>query len=40
LAVSHEPKVLIDAIGGYYKVKPSSWYLSWSECWESPNARW
>ena len=24
LAVLHEPKVLIDAIGGYYKVKPSS----------------
>jgi hypothetical protein len=24
LAISHEPKVLIDAIGEYYKVKPGS----------------
>jgi hypothetical protein len=24
LATSHEPKVLIDAIGEYYKVKPKS----------------
>jgi hypothetical protein len=24
LAISHEPKILIDAIGEYYKVKPGS----------------
>jgi hypothetical protein len=24
LAISHQPKVLIDAIGEYYKVKPNS----------------
>jgi hypothetical protein len=41
LAISHELKVLIDAIGEYYKVNPrSDKELSWSKCRESANARW
>jgi hypothetical protein len=41
LAISHELKVLIDAIGEYYKVNPrSDKELSWSKCRESANAGW